>query len=163
MFSPSFKIFLSVFPSFLFRATIYHRFVCAILWYTIQQFCISNGPLHYFSSTLSSISRRLFVSEYQNCWEYEQCGREPFGRNVKEQGVCPAAIETKLNGVHGGTNAGRACWVVAGTLCQGEVQGVFARKYMTCQECDFYKKVQQENYTDFEVSVSLLQRLRKSH
>ena len=98
---------------------------------------------------------------YQNCWEYENCGRESNGRNVEKLGVCPAAIETKLDGVHGGINAGRACWVVAGTLCGGNVQGIFAQKYLTCKECDFYQKVQQENYNDFEVSVSLLQKLRE--
>ena len=76
-------------------------------------------------------------------------------------GVCPAATETKLNGVHGGKNAGRACWVVAGTLCGGKVQGLFAQKYMTCQDCSFYQKVQEENYKDFQVSVSLLQKLRQ--
>ncbi|MCL7487048.1 MAG: hypothetical protein M8357_02595 [Desulfobulbaceae bacterium] len=100
------------------------------------------------------------MSTKQNCWEYEKCGREPSGKNVDEFGVCPAAIEEKLDGVHNGTNAGRACWVVAGTLCQGEPQGVFAQKYSTCQDCDFYKKVQTENFDNFQVSVSLLNRLR---
>ena len=101
------------------------------------------------------------MSPKQNCWEYEQCGREPFGKNVGEFGVCPAATEKKLNGVHGGINAGRACWVVAGTLCQGKTQGVFAQKYSTCRDCDFYKKVQAENFDNFQVSVSLLNRLRE--
>lgn len=100
------------------------------------------------------------MSVNQNCWEYEQCGREPDGAKAKKLGVCPAAVETKLDGVHGGINAGRACWVVAGTFCQGEVQGIFAQKYETCRKCDFYKKVQDENYMDFVLSVSLLQKLR---
>ena len=100
------------------------------------------------------------MPEYQNCWEYEKCGREPYGKNVKTMGVCPAATEAKLDGVHGGKNAGRACWVVAGTLCDGKVQGIFAQKYSTCRDCDFYQKVQQENFTDFQVSVSLLQKLK---
>lgn len=99
---------------------------------------------------------------YQNCWEYEKCGREPRGHNAMILGVCPAATETRLHGVHDGINAGRACWVVAGTMCGGKVQGVFAQKYATCQECDFYKKVQEESFNTFEVSVSLLQKLRKA-
>ncbi|MDH4164450.1 MAG: hypothetical protein OEW15_17440 [Nitrospirota bacterium] len=38
-------------------------------------------------------------------------------------GLCPAAAEEALDGVHDGTNAGRSCWVVAGTLCKDSVQG----------------------------------------
>lgn len=101
------------------------------------------------------------MTEYQNCWEHEKCGREPNGKNADRLGICPAATEARLNGVHGGINGGRACWVVAGTLCQGKVQGVFAQKYATCQNCAFYKKVQRENFRDFQVSVALLQRLKK--
>jgi len=98
----------------------------------------------------------------QNCWEYKNCGREPFGNNVQMLGTCPAATESKLHGVHDGVNAGRSCWVIAGTLCHGEKQGVFAQKYNSCIECDFYQVVKDENYQNFQVSISLLQRLRES-
>ena len=47
-----------------------------------------------------------------NCWEYWGCGRESGGVNAIEEGVCPAARETRLDGVHGGRNGGRACWAV---------------------------------------------------
>lgn len=100
------------------------------------------------------------MSPGQNCWEYEKCGREPAGFNADKLGVCPAAVEKRLDGVHGGIMGGRACWVVAGTFCRGEAQGIFAQKYDTCKDCSFYKKVQEENYTDFQLSVSLLQKLR---
>lgn len=96
-----------------------------------------------------------------NCWEYKNCGREPYGVNASTLGICPAATEIKLHGVHDGKNAGRACWVVAGTLCYGEVQGVFSQKYETCRECDFYQKVQSENFENFHFSVGLLERLRE--
>lgn len=96
----------------------------------------------------------------QNCWEYKHCGREPYGRNVKELGVCPAASEKRLDGIHGGVNAGRACWVVAGTFCSGVVQGTFAQKYNSCKECSFYQLVQAENFQSFQVSTGLLQKLR---
>ena len=36
------------------------------------------------------------------------------------------------------------CWLVAGTLCGGEVQGHFAQKLATCQDCDFCKQVHEE-------------------
>lgn len=101
------------------------------------------------------------MSKKQNCWEYKKCGRQPGGSRIKDLGVCPAATEKRLDGVHEGNNAGRACWVVAGTFCKGEVQGLFATKYATCKDCDFYKKVQNENFNNFEVSLTLLKKLKK--
>ncbi len=53
-----------------------------------------------------------FMSEKLNCWEWKQCGREPGGVNVASLGICPASTEMKMNGVHGGKNGGRTCWIV---------------------------------------------------
>ena len=75
-----------------------------------------------------------------NCWEFKKCGRE-LGGARKDLGVCSAAIERRLDGTHGGSNAGRACWVVAGTMCGGQEQGTFATKYHNCEKCDFYRLV----------------------
>ena len=71
------------------------------------------------------------MSEHQNCWEYNKCGKGPNGLNGEKTDICTAATEKRLDGVHGGTNAGRACWVVAGTLGRGKIQGVFVKKYTT--------------------------------
>ena len=94
-----------------------------------------------------------------NCWEFEKCGREPGGAKVKELGICPSATERKLDGVHGGKNAGRACWVVGGTLCGAKVQGTFAHKLTNCQKCDFYKHVKSEERMGFTLSPMLLAKL----
>jgi hypothetical protein len=80
----------------------------------------------------------------KNCWEIKQCGREPSGENVDEKGVCPAAEDSNMDGIHGGKNGGRACWVVAGTYCKGKVQGSYASKFLDCAKCDFYKQVRKE-------------------
>lgn len=95
-----------------------------------------------------------------NCWKFKKCGREPGGTHVHDHGVCPAATETRLDGVHGGRNAGRACWVVAGTMCKGEVQGIFARKYLDCVICDFYDKVIAEERSEFLLAETLLNKLK---
>ena len=95
-----------------------------------------------------------------NCWEYKQCGRQEGGTHAEDLGVCPAAAENRLNGIHGGMNAGRACWVVAGTLCQGSVQGSFANKYAGCNSCDFYREVKKNEYPAFKLAAVLLERLR---
>jgi two-component system NtrC family sensor kinase len=59
------------------------------------------------------------------CWEYMKCGRD-----VNSEVKCPAY-----------PNFGRVCWVVAGTFCEGKVQGTFAQKYEDCRKCDFYRRV----------------------
>jgi hypothetical protein len=91
-----------------------------------------------------------------NCWEFKKCGREPGGKTAVEIGVCPATTYSILDGVHDGKYAGRTCWVVAGTMCDGEVQGIFAQKYMDCKLCDFYKTVIEEEGENFLISVDLI-------
>ena len=96
----------------------------------------------------------------KNCWEVMLCGREPDGKNVKELGVCPAATEELLEGIHDGSKAGRACWVVAGTFCEGVVQGTFAQKYRSCTDCLFYRQVMQEEGSGYQTSLVLLKMLK---
>jgi hypothetical protein len=79
-----------------------------------------------------------------NCWEFKKCGRAPEGENAGQSGVCPAATDRQYDGLHGGTNGGRACWLVAGTMCNGEVKGTFALKFRDCAICDFYCMVREE-------------------
>ncbi len=90
-----------------------------------------------------------------NCWEFNNCGREPDGANMNELGICPATTEKRLDGVHGGKNAGRACWVVAETLCNGKLQGSFAKKYENCMDCDFCIKVKKEEHSNYQPSATL--------
>ena len=80
----------------------------------------------------------------QNCWDAKKCGREPGGPKTAEFGPCPVAGYTALHGVHGGKNAGRSCWVVAGSLCGGKIQGDEVQKRSACWECDFLKLVKKE-------------------
>ncbi len=96
----------------------------------------------------------------KNCWEFKSCGRQPGGKNAGELGICPASVEKSLDGIHGGSNAGRACWVVAGTLCSGAVQGTFGSKYRSCEQCDFYVHTRNEERTNFQYSTALLSRMR---
>ncbi len=94
-----------------------------------------------------------------NCWEAQNCGREPGGHAVAEHGPCPAAVETTLDGVHGGKNSGRTCWVLAGTFCSGQVVGTVAKKLVNCSECSFYKRVVQEEGENAVPTLSLVRRL----
>ena len=85
-----------------------------------------------------------------NCWEFMKCGREPSGSNIVDVAVCPASIEEKFNGINSGNNGGRACWAVAGTLCEGVIQITSALKIRTCLECDFYRLVRKEEGSKFK-------------
>lgn len=96
----------------------------------------------------------------QNCWEFKNCGRDSEGKKAEELGICPATTDERLNGVHGGKNAGRACWVIAGTMCGGQVQGTFANKYKNCEVCDFYKKVFDKERANYQFSIILPKRLK---
>lgn len=98
----------------------------------------------------------------QNCWEFKRCGREPGGIKTKVCSTCPAATDRRLDGVHGGNGAGRACWVVAGTLCGGKMQGSFAQKVHSCLECEFYQQVRKEEWPRFELLIALREKLQGS-
>ena len=95
-----------------------------------------------------------------NCWEIKNCGRHVGGTKTKELGICPASMEVRLDGTHGGKNAGRSCWVVAGTLCGGEEQGTFAKKFNNCEACDFYETVKKEEFPKFSFSSVLLSKIK---
>ncbi len=94
-----------------------------------------------------------------NCWEFKKCGRQPGGNQAHSLGACPATTEKKLHGVHGGSQAGRACWIVGGTFCDDAEQGTFPKKYFSCVECDFYKRVKEEEASGFQPSASLFMKL----
>ena len=76
-----------------------------------------------------------------NCWQYMSCGREPGGAHTDRFGVCPVSTDNRLDGVHGGKNAGRACWVVGGSFMK-EAGGMAPLSgHRDCRECDFYNAV----------------------
>ncbi len=93
----------------------------------------------------------------RNCWEHKNCGRTPGGPRAGELGVCPVTTFEELNGAHGGRNAGRACWVIAGSLCGGKIQGTYAQKLANCWRCDFFNDVKkQEEPTSHGFSATRL-------
>jgi hypothetical protein len=106
-------------------------------------------------SLLISYMRKGPRPEKKNCWEYMACGKEVPGRHAKKA-VCPAALESGLEGMHGGLGAGRACWVVAGTRCNGQVQHSYEQKRQACGSCSFYQAVKAEEGSFFLLADELL-------
>lgn len=76
-----------------------------------------------------------------NCWEFKKCGRD-------KTGDCPAYQK----------KAGKVCWLVAGTMCGGKVQGTFAQKLGNCTKCDFYQYMERATK---EVRQKINQRMRE--
>lgn len=95
----------------------------------------------------------------QNCWDYMKCGRERGGEKEQELGTCPAATEQRLNGIHGGRNGGRSCWVVPGTGCDVKAEGISDRQVTICTHCTFYRMVKREEENSFVFSGLLLKEL----
>lgn len=83
----------------------------------------------------------------KNCWEFKNCRRNK---------------DPRLNGTHEGVNAGRACWMIAGTFCGGMIQGSYAKKEVKCLDCDFYKYVKNEEYPLFQLSILLREKLKNT-
>ncbi|MBF0465037.1 MAG: hypothetical protein HQK88_06475 [Nitrospirae bacterium] len=77
-----------------------------------------------------------------NCWEFHNCGREPGGKHVERFGLCPVATATSFNGLHGGINAGRACWAILPSI--GKKKESYAAKIRRCTECEFHQLVIKE-------------------
>lgn len=75
------------------------------------------------------------ISKKIMCWEYKKCGREIGGVHADKLGVCPASSPLE----------GRACWVVAGTFCQGRIHGSLANKLDDCRKCDFFQMIKAEH------------------
>ena len=78
---------------------------------------------------------------------------------MTELGVCPAATETRTDRMNNGQNGGRVCWAIAGTVCDGRVQGTCAHKLRDCLKCDFRVLVSSEQEDALETSGKVFQRL----
>jgi hypothetical protein len=73
--------------------------------------------------------RVIWRSGMLPCWQLMNCGREAGGAKADELGVCPAY-----------PNHGHSCWIIAGTYCNADVQGTFAKKAQACVLCEVYKE-----------------------
>lgn len=93
-----------------------------------------------------------------NCWEFMKCGHEPESVDGTNHSICPAVTNVNFNGCNGGFNAGRACWMIAGTHCKNKRQGSFLDKTADCQKCEFYTFLGSES-SDFFFSAKQKQTL----
>lgn len=88
-------------------------------------------------SSVSSYEWGALLGEFETprCWKLKNC--------TKRQ--CPSF-----------GNEDYRCWLLAGTLCNGEVQGEFASKYQSCLECDVFKVIHDEPLRSIYANVDIL-------
>lgn len=91
--------------------------------------------------------------EKLNCWDVLKCGRQPGGDLAEKFGVCPAAVPGEYDGMNDGECAGRFCWAISGTFCEGKVHGTYATKLKSCLNCEFLNKVHEEEGRDFRLTL----------
>ena len=96
-----------------------------------------------------------------NCWEKTECGLQPGGYRVREHGICPVAIATKANSIHGGVNGGRACWAIEGTITFCKVQCKQDQNISSCEECDFYREVKSQEGFSYLQPGEILSRMKE--
>ncbi|MEO5340476.1 MAG: hypothetical protein H7837_08170 [Magnetococcus sp. MYC-9] len=84
-----------------------------------------------------------------NCWEENQCGREPGGRLVDKRGACPVPLFVPADGFLGGVNGGRACAFITGRLSEAERKLVCSQAVESCEKCNFYRKLKKKYKKSF--------------
>ncbi|MCK5116653.1 MAG: GGDEF domain-containing protein [Candidatus Aegiribacteria sp.] len=73
--------------------------------------------------------------EMEWCWEALSCNKED----------CPVRKQDDYR-----------CWLIAGTLCGGMVQGVFAQKFDSCITCEVYKQYHRRPIRSLYENISIL-------
>lgn len=89
------------------------------------------------------------ASRKLNCWEYQGCGFDVSHNGGTGSCACPSVTASAMHGANGGHNGGRSCWVIEGTMCDGDVAGDFEQKARTCRKCAFMQRVAVEEGLDF--------------
>lgn len=71
--------------------------------------------------------------DYESCWQMMQCGQEN----------CPCFGREPLQ-----------CWTIAGTRCNRQVQGRFAKKISSCLACEFYQEAADDPVVRIDIQFS---------
>ena len=90
----------------------------------------------------------------------EKCGREPGGAKANEPGVCPVAVESRVNGTNSGQKRRPFLLGDSGPLCGGKVQVTFAAKLGNCMQCDFYKIVIKEEDRGLQQAKQIIAKMQ---
>jgi diguanylate cyclase (GGDEF)-like protein len=76
-----------------------------------------------------------FPAERQHCWEIKNCSRDD----------CPSY-----------RIADSRCWLISGTLCCGDIQGDFAKKYRSCFSCEVLGRLEDDALRSLYEHINIL-------
>lgn len=76
-----------------------------------------------------------FPAKRVRCWEIKNCTREN----------CPSFLDADCR-----------CWLKAGTLCGGEIQGDFAKKYKSCFSCEVLGRIDNDALRSLYEHINIL-------
>jgi hypothetical protein len=76
------------------------------------------------------------MKEKPNCWEFKKCCDNSMNLNNGSI-VCPAKKEFIADGLNGGINGGRICWIIMDSHCKKKAR-------TACFQCEFHYKVKAE-------------------
>jgi hypothetical protein len=84
-----------------------------------------NVPVHAERQLLFLLALRTQAEKpVSNCWEIKKCPPE-------RRATCTAWT----------CNAGRFCWFINGTFCQGNFQGTWKLKIQLCRQCEVFQSM----------------------
>lgn len=72
------------------------------------------------------------------------CGRGPNGDKKDKCSVCPVTTEILADGLNGGVNGGRMCWVIVDNCPGDENDSSRTQEKSFCFQCEFRYKVMAE-------------------
>jgi len=76
------------------------------------------------------------MADKLNCWDFKKCCKKTDSRG-NSNNLCPVKKELIANGLNGGINGGRICWVIMDSHCKKKPQSA-------CFQCEFRYKVMAE-------------------
>ena len=72
-----------------------------------------------------------------NCWEFMKCGKGPDTAGSNGHDICSVASAVIADGLNGGDNGGRICWVIAENYFKGSIHCSEKRIIHSCYACEF--------------------------
>lgn len=108
---------------------------------TIEKLHLENNNLKIAGCNLQKI----------NCWDFVGCKRGSGGERAAGSGMCRASLDASAEGINHGKNGGRICWAISGTFSGEKIDGLFAKKLLSCRSCKFFKSVKNEEGGNFSL------------
>lgn len=73
-----------------------------------------------------------------------KCGEGNGIYDAGHKSACPIANNKTANGLNGGVNGGRICWVIADSCCNEQIPCITNKRKDPCFSCEFRYKVMNE-------------------